>query len=81
LPEREQFLLGIEAIAETPKLRSVRGDKHEKPTTVRKLVVFFARFQVPKIGVVLGRHGFDSPKNRDTNTIAISKKLAGCQQK
>jgi len=36
---------------------------------------------VPKIGVVLGRHGFDSPKNRDTNTIAISKKLAGCQQK
>jgi hypothetical protein len=31
-------------------------------TAVGSLVVFFARFQVPKIGVVLGRHGFDSPQ-------------------
>src|SRR5215216_6290355 len=49
--------------------------------TVGSLAVFFVRLQVPKVGVVPGRHGFDSPKiaipTRPRSTNNNTNKLAG----
>jgi hypothetical protein len=60
LADREQLLLGVKAIGLAPELRSGFGDKHEEAATVGSLIVFFASFQMPKVAVVLDRHGFDS---------------------